>query len=182
MLASHPLADCLLLEPALELDAAEVDVVVVRNRCAEPVTIDAPYVRRPIAGLDIGEGGTWPAVLDVISVGLDLDARGELLGRLDDLQAMAGGHRSNLVIRRFEFWLDADHPLTLNEEVAKALWAPLAPLADGRADTVRPYSFEGRTLSLPAFQVGPHVVKPAQPFPSIGSGMDLGACPGKDDL
>jgi hypothetical protein len=87
-----------------------------------------------------------------------LAAQAELLGRLDDLQAMAGGHSINLIIRPFVFWLRKASPLTLNEEVAEALWAPLAPLASGDADTIRPYRFQGQTLDLPAYRVGPHVV------------------------
>lgn len=91
-------------------------------------------------------------------VGVELDSEGELIGRLDDLQAMAGGLPVNLIIRPYVFALEEAAPLVLNTEVAEALWAPLGPLADGAADTTRPYRFQGTTLQLPGYRVGPHVV------------------------
>lgn len=91
-------------------------------------------------------------------VGIDLRAQASLLGQLDDLQAMAGGHWINLVITPFVFQLNEAIELRLNEEVDEALWAALAPLASGSADTTRPYNHEGRTFDLPGFQVGSHIV------------------------
>ncbi|MBW2524101.1 MAG: CoA pyrophosphatase [Deltaproteobacteria bacterium] len=91
-------------------------------------------------------------------VGVDLSRQAKLLGRLDDLQAMAKGQPVDLVVRPFVFWLCDSRRLTLNEEVAEAFWAPLAPLVSGAADTVRPYRFGEQTLDLPAYQVGRHVV------------------------
>lgn len=91
-------------------------------------------------------------------VGLDLTRQAELLGRLDDLTAMARGRTINLVVEPFVYLLHDDVELTLNEEVDEALWTQLAPMQRGELDCTRPYSFEGQLLQLPAYQVGPHVV------------------------
>lgn len=91
-------------------------------------------------------------------VGIDLETSAELLGHLDDLQAMAKGQPVDLIIRPFVFWLDHPSLLTPNDEVAEALWSPLDPLVQGKADTTRPYPFRGQTLDLPAYAVGPHIV------------------------
>lgn len=91
-------------------------------------------------------------------VGLDLRERSELLGRLDDLPAIARAKPTGLVIAPFVFGLRQEGSLALNHEVAEALWTPLEPLVSGAAATTFPYRFESQTLSLPALQVGPHVV------------------------
>jgi 8-oxo-dGTP pyrophosphatase MutT (NUDIX family) len=61
-------------------------------------------------------------------VGLSL-ARAELLGRLDDVQA---GVRlvAPLVLSAFVYRLDTRAALTLNHEVAEALWVPVPTLLD----------------------------------------------------
>ena len=92
-------------------------------------------------------------------VGIDLDATSQLAGQLDEVEAIARGRRVDLVIVPFVFILQsAEVEPTVSDEVDEALWAELEPLAAGRADTTRPYVFEGQPLELPAFRVGPHVV------------------------
>lgn len=91
-------------------------------------------------------------------VGLDLRDRAEILGRLDDLPAIARARPTGLVIAPFVFALRKESSLALNHEVAEALWTPLEPLVSGAAATTFAYRLEDQTLSLPALQVGPHVV------------------------
>lgn len=91
-------------------------------------------------------------------VGLDLDRQAALLGRLDDLPAIARGRAVGLVITPFVFELEDAPALVTNEEVAEALWAPLGPLARGEAETTRPYELDGRQYHLPAYDVAGRVV------------------------
>jgi 8-oxo-dGTP pyrophosphatase MutT (NUDIX family) len=91
-------------------------------------------------------------------VGVDLRRSAELLGRLPPVPAVARGQRVNLVIVPFVFALTAPVELAAGPEVDEALWALVEPLTDGRADTVRPFVFEGHPLDLPAFRVGEHIV------------------------
>jgi len=92
-------------------------------------------------------------------VGLQLETS-QLMGRLDDLEAMARGRKTGLVVRPFVFGLaaPADAPLHPNEEVAETLWAPLLPIHAGAWDTVRPYALGGQTWKLPAWDVYGRVV------------------------
>ncbi len=91
-------------------------------------------------------------------VGLDLTREGRLLGRLDDLPAIARGRRAGITIAPFVFAVSGDPALRPNYEVEETLWAPLASLASGdRATTVR-YDMEGTELSLPGWDVGGRVV------------------------
>ena len=90
--------------------------------------------------------------------GLDLLAPAELLGRLDDLAAIARGRRTGLTISPFVFAARQVPPLVLNHEVDEVVWAPLGPLQRGEAAMIVPYEHEGRTLELPGYRVGEHVV------------------------
>ena len=66
VLATRALGDCLKLTPAAEIElAGGVGSVLVRNDCPEPVELGAPYARRPVNGLDVGQNATWPMSLPV---------------------------------------------------------------------------------------------------------------------
>jgi len=91
-------------------------------------------------------------------VGLDLSAAGELVGRLDDLPAMARGRPAGLIIAPFVFELLGTPALITNAEVEEALWAPLTLLAKGALDSSLPYELDGRKLTLPAWDVEGRIV------------------------
>lgn len=93
-------------------------------------------------------------------VGLSLaNADVDVLGRLDDVQAMARGQRAPLIITPYVFRLRQDQPLIANPaEVEEALWADLGPMWSGKAKTTKRYEFEGRNYELPGFRVGERVV------------------------
>jgi hypothetical protein len=58
-----PLGDCLILEPAEEIDLAEGRRVAVDNDCGREVVIEQPTLRLPIAGIEIGADLAWPLSL-----------------------------------------------------------------------------------------------------------------------
>jgi 8-oxo-dGTP pyrophosphatase MutT (NUDIX family) len=91
-------------------------------------------------------------------VGLDLGSGAELVGRLDDLPAMARGRPAGLIIASFVFELFGAPALTTNAEVDEALWTPLAPLAGGALDSTLPYELDGRKFTLPAWDVEGRIV------------------------
>jgi 8-oxo-dGTP pyrophosphatase MutT (NUDIX family) len=91
-------------------------------------------------------------------VGLDLSGA-RLLGRLDDVEAIARGVRVGLTITPLVFAIDGDPPLRPQpEEVAEALWAPLRPLATGEARTTYPWRLGPVPVPLPGYRVGDRVV------------------------
>jgi 8-oxo-dGTP pyrophosphatase MutT (NUDIX family) len=89
---------------------------------------------------------------------LPLQREAQLLGRLDDVQAIAKGEAVNLIIVPHVFVWRGEASLAPNHEVASTLWAPVGPMLSGALDTVRPYVHDGRELRLPAYQLGEHVV------------------------
>jgi 8-oxo-dGTP pyrophosphatase MutT (NUDIX family) len=92
-------------------------------------------------------------------VGLDLGARGTLLGRLDDLQAISRSRPTGMTITPFVFSLSGEVALTFDpEEVAEALWVPLAPLARGEGAGTVVYEREAGPVELPCWRVGGRVV------------------------
>ena len=92
-------------------------------------------------------------------VGIDLTQSAELIGRLDDVQAVSRARAVDMVIVPHVYVLVEQTALSLDrKEVDEALWTPLEPMMSGRCATVRPYVHRGTTLELPAFQVNQHVV------------------------
>ena len=91
-------------------------------------------------------------------LGLDLRGEASLLGRLDDLQAVARGRPVGLTISPFVFELLRPSPLRHNAEVEESVWVELAPLLRGeRATTIR-YSIADRVHPLPAWDIDGRVV------------------------
>lgn len=73
--APRPLAGCLELTPAAELDLADAAAVLVRNRCGAAVQLEQPALRRPVTGLEVGAGLAWPATLaDGDELAIDVQA------------------------------------------------------------------------------------------------------------
>lgn len=92
-------------------------------------------------------------------VGLDLAHAGRLLGRLDDVPAVARGRPTGMAIAPFVFELGGPPPeLVPNYEVQEVLWAPLGPLMRGEASTTIAYPGREGTLHLPAFDVEGRIV------------------------
>ncbi len=90
--------------------------------------------------------------------GLDL-AGAELLGRLDDVQAVSRARPLELVIVPHVFLLVNDVSLAPDpREVELALWAPVEPMRSGACATTQRYVRGGQTLELPGWRVGEHVV------------------------
>jgi len=94
-------------------------------------------------------------------VGIDLERAGRLLGRSDDMRAMARGRPVDLVITPHVFVLPEVPPLTLQqEEVAGVLWAPLEEMASGRLDSVYVHQRPGHdeAIKLPCYTVDGKVI------------------------
>jgi len=91
-------------------------------------------------------------------VGLNLDPTRSLVGRLDDVIAVADGRPLDLSISPFVFSIDQLPELRASSEVTEILWAPLEPLLAGTASTqIEVQIGPGRRL-LPAWRVGRYLV------------------------
>lgn len=91
-------------------------------------------------------------------LGLDLGRHARLLGMLDEIEAIARGRRTGMVIRPYVFALEEEPELAPNDEVAEVVWAPLAPMLRGENATTLPYRRDGLDLVLPGYDVGGRVV------------------------
>jgi 8-oxo-dGTP pyrophosphatase MutT (NUDIX family) len=92
-------------------------------------------------------------------VGLRLRPESDLIGRLDDLPAVARGRRVGLVIAPFVFAVTGDPLLTPNrDEVDELLWAPLGPMLAGERDTTLLWEFEGQKIQVPGYDVEGRIV------------------------
>lgn len=92
-------------------------------------------------------------------IGLDLDAHGRLIGRLDHTHAVARGRRVDLLIAPYVFELTGEPSgYVLNHEVAEVVWAPLRPLLLGHAHTIFEYEFEGELRRFPGYDLDGRVV------------------------
>ncbi|HEX5657326.1 MAG TPA: CoA pyrophosphatase [Polyangiales bacterium] len=91
---------------------------------------------------------------------LDLEASARLIGRLDELPAVARGKRTGLTISPYVFEVLEGSETTLrgNYEVAETVWTPLEPLFRGQSATKFPYELAGNRVELPAHDVGGRIV------------------------
>src|SRR5262249_21318197 len=88
-----------------------------------------------------------------------LDPRTDLIGRLDDLPAVARGRRVGLVIAPFVFAVTGDPVFRPNRsEVEELVWAPLGPIHGGGRNTTPSWGVEGRQIELPGYDVEGRIV------------------------
>ena len=102
-----------------------------------------------------GEASTETAVRETAEeVGIDLRERGELLGGLDEIQAIGRGRHMGLSIRPWVFALRGPAPaLSLSHEVASAHWLRVRDLLDPVHQAPFPYVHEGERLVFPSLRV-----------------------------
>lgn len=92
-------------------------------------------------------------------IGLDLRARANLVGRLEDVPAIARSKRIDLTITPYVFALDRPEvELRPNAEVATTLWVPLGKLARFEGAGTFSYVYEGKAMELPCLRLGDHVL------------------------
>jgi 8-oxo-dGTP pyrophosphatase MutT (NUDIX family) len=91
-------------------------------------------------------------------VGVDLTADAQLLGRLDDLQAMAHGRWVGMAVSPFVYHLDHDVELSPNHEVEATVWVTLDRVHRGEYDAEIPWTYGPEGAMLPCFQVGPYTI------------------------
>jgi 8-oxo-dGTP pyrophosphatase MutT (NUDIX family) len=85
-------------------------------------------------------------------VGIDLEASAELIGALDEIQAVARHRPLDLVISPTVWFLNrAVEPVPLPVEVAATVWVPLSFLRSSAAHAVYRRSLDGIEQEFPAY-------------------------------
>lgn len=150
----------ILREPRAGAHDEGAEVLFIR-RAEHPLDPWSGHMAFPGGRADPADGGdTLTTALRETQeeLGLSLSTHGEPLGRLPDLPAIARGKRVGLVISPHVFALHREVALVPSDEVAEAIWSPLAPLARGELRTTYPYVHDGRPLELPGHDVGGRIV------------------------
>jgi 8-oxo-dGTP pyrophosphatase MutT (NUDIX family) len=89
---------------------------------------------------------------------IDLARDGTLLGRLDEVRAMARGRPVDLAISPFVFRLRQPAEGAPNHEVVSLHWLPLSTLLDSSSRSTVDYVLEEAHLTLPCLRVGGLVI------------------------
>ena len=113
-----------------------------------------------------GKRGRWILILATTAagcetaeeIGLDLASGGELLGALDEIQAMARGRAVDLVISPFVFRLTGGEELRLSEEVVSAHWLPLDDLLGEACRSWLDYRYGDAVQRIPCLRVDDLVI------------------------
>ncbi len=90
--------------------------------------------------------------------GIDLGRDAELLGRLDEIRAMARGRPVDLSIAPFVFRLLRPVEGTPNHEVVSLHWLPLERLLAPGSRSTMEYEHEGTALELPCLRIDELVI------------------------
>ncbi len=142
---------------AMVLRSGEEGLAALFIRRAEhPGDLWSGHVAFPGGRAEPGETSVDTALRETAEeVGLDLRTLGEILGGLDEIQAIGRGQAMGLSIRPWVFALREPPPrFTLSDEVASAHWIPLRDLLDPARRAPYPYVLEGIELVLPSIRVG----------------------------
>ena len=125
------------------------------RRAEHPADFWSGHVAFPGGRAQPGETSIETAMRETAEeVGLELQRLGEMLGGLDEIQAVGRGRAMGLSIRPWVFALrEPPPPFMLSEEVASAHWVPLRELLDPARRAPFPYVYEGTELVLPSIRV-----------------------------
>lgn len=92
-------------------------------------------------------------------LGVVLPEVAQLIGRLDEVHAMAKGQFLPMAVAPFVFVArDLPIPLRLSDEAVAAFWLPLGPARGGELDGVHYYNFGPATWALPCWRHGRHII------------------------
>lgn len=144
----------------LRSSSKDVEVLFIR-RAESPLDPWSGHMAFPGGRRDPGDADLMQTVQRETreELGLDLGEAAELLGHLDEIEAIARGKPLGMTIRPYIFALRTPEvSLVPNYEVAEAIWFPLGPLMRGEVDTKYLYRGAGFERELPGYAVGGRIV------------------------
>lgn len=134
--------------------------VLVIRRSEHPADPWSGHMAMPGGRQDPGDETTQHAAEreTMEEVGIDLAGDGRLLGRLDDVSAVARGRRLGMAIAPFVYALERPTDVTLNHEVSEAIWVPLADLDGPAYRSTKRYQMGETKLLLPCWSWNERVI------------------------
>ncbi len=140
-------------------DAISPDVLLIR-RSEHPTDPWSGHMAMPGGRMEETDASLQAAAERETSeeVGLNLSHYGQLLGRLDDVSAVARGRRLGLTIAPFVYSVTAPPALRANHEVQESVWIPLRDLAGNQFRDTKKYEFAGSTIHLPCWNWNGRVI------------------------
>lgn len=144
-----------ILRPGTTADGVEVLFIRRAERASDPWSghMAFPGGRREESDADLRATAVRETREEI---GLDLEERGELLGRLDDvIPGSARGLLTGLVVQPY-VWVVREVPdlVPNGVEVDELHWAALAPMLRGEREAHFEYVWKGQPMSFPGYRVG----------------------------
>lgn len=142
----------------LRIAGADLEILFI-ERPVSPTDPWSGHIAFPGGRRSGNEDDRETAVRETMEeVGIDLEAVGRYLGRLDDIQPSRGGPRLAVAAMAFEVPTDVEvRPEP--REVASVLWIPVTHLADPEAAAEHLLVLDrGEQLSFPAIAYHGHVI------------------------
>jgi 8-oxo-dGTP pyrophosphatase MutT (NUDIX family) len=147
---------------AMVLAPEEDDLrVLLIKRAEHPADPWSGHMALPGGRHDAGDGDLAETAIRETAeeVGIDLATHGQLISRLDDLQATARGRNLDMVITPFLFTLDRPHPTVPDRsEVAATLWVPMRVFEEKAYHGEISFERDGMRADYPAFLYEGHKV------------------------
>lgn len=130
------------------------------KRAEDPRDPWSGHMAFPGGRVDPGDASSLAAAIRETreEVGFELDHAAQLLGRLDEIVAVARGRRLPLLIEPFVFEWQGNALPRPNAEVEAVHWIPVAELLDPQHRSTLRYDFEGTRYDLPCFRVAGRVI------------------------
>ena len=143
----------------LRLGSEGVELLFI-HRAEDPRDPWSGHMAFPGGRVDPGDDSRLAAAIRETreEVGLDLEAVGESIGRLSDVQAIGRGRPLSMVITPFVFAVSSVPELVINHEVDEALWVPVAFLADRSNRKTMDYRKGDLSIELPCYRYRGHLI------------------------
>jgi 8-oxo-dGTP pyrophosphatase MutT (NUDIX family) len=145
---------------AIMRDRGEGAELLLIQRTEHPEDPWSGHMAFPGGRVDDGDDGPVAAAMreTLEELALDLEAEGELIGRLSDVPAVGRGRPLPLVIEPYLFQIHGDPAFVPNHEVADALWVPMSFLTDRSNRSKMDWQRGGADVKLPCYLYEGHLI------------------------
>jgi len=91
-------------------------------------------------------------------IGLDLASNGQIVGRLDDVQAMARGKEFPMIISPFVFFVTTEPAFLKSDEIVEIHCIPLLFFGETHNMSTLTYTVNGSSIQLPCYRYNDRII------------------------